>query len=157
MTRLPKIARLLAIGRYTNSLAPAGSRVRAYALQTRHYPSSSPTIPPQCQRFHCFSNSNSISLSMASRTLSAGRSYATEAGANEGTNQGTIGKGASGVSEEAHRAKERLQAPDHLNEKEKTIFEKLENELEPVKLEVCHQRRQLQGSGTWNAEPRGLA
>ncbi len=34
--------------------------------------------------------------------------------------------------------KERLEAPDHLNEKEREIFEKLDNELEPVQLEVRH-------------------
>ncbi len=60
-----------------------------------------------------------------------------DAGQNANTVQGTIGKGASGVREEAQRAKERLEAPDHLNEKEKMIFEKLDGALEPTKLEVC--------------------
>ena len=61
-----------------------------------------------------------------------------DAGQNANTIQGTIGKGASGVEEEAQRMKERLQAPDHLNEKEKMIFEKLDGALEPTKLEVCY-------------------
>jgi hypothetical protein len=64
---------------------------------------------------------------------------------NANTIQGTIGKGASGVGEEAQRAKERLQAPDYLNEKEKMIFEKLDGALEPTKLEVCHMS--LSGGG----------
>jgi hypothetical protein len=57
---------------------------------------------------------------------------------NANTIQETIGKGASGVGEEAQRVKERLQAPDYLNEKEKMVFEKLNGALEPTKLEVCH-------------------
>jgi acid stress-induced BolA-like protein IbaG/YrbA len=61
-----------------------------------------------------------------------------DAGQNANTIQGTIGKGASGVEEVAQRVKEKLQAPDHLNEKEKMIFEKLDGALEPTKLEVCH-------------------
>jgi hypothetical protein len=59
-----------------------------------------------------------------------------DAGQNANTIQGTIGKGASGEGEEAQRVKERLQAPDYLNEKEKMIFEKLDGALEPTKLEV---------------------
>jgi len=54
------------------------------------------------------------------------------------TIQGTIGKGVSGVGEEVQRVKERLQAPDHLDEKEKMIFKKLDGALEPTKLEVCY-------------------
>jgi hypothetical protein len=148
MTRLPEPARLLAIGTYTHSLAPAGTWVRAYSLQARHYASSKPTIPRKSQHFHCFSKSNSTSLFAKSRTTPASRSYVTEADANESTIQGTIGKGASGVPEEAQRVKERLQAPDHLDEKEKMIFEKLEKELEPMKLEVCHTKQQLRDTGT---------
>ena len=67
------------------------------------------------------------------------RAYAADAGQNTKTIQGTIGKGASGVGEEAQRVKEKLQAPDHLDEKEKMIFEKLDDALEPTKLEVCYQ------------------
>jgi hypothetical protein len=68
----------------------------------------------------------------------ARRSYATGNDTSTNTIQGTIGKGASGVGEEAQRVREGLQAPDHLNEKEKMIFEKLDGALEPIKLEVCH-------------------
>lgn len=70
--------------------------------------------------------------------IAARRSYATDSDTSTSTIQGTIGKGVLGVGEEAQRAKERLQAPNHLNEKEKMIFEKLDDALEPIKLEVRH-------------------
>jgi hypothetical protein len=71
-------------------------------------------------------------------SIAARRTYATDNDTSASTIQGTIGKGASGVAEEAERVRERLQAPDHLDEKERIIFEKLDGALEPVKLEVCH-------------------
>jgi hypothetical protein len=71
-------------------------------------------------------------------TRIARRCYATATESSENTIHGTVGKGASGVGEEAKRVKERLVAPDHLNEKERMVFEKLDRALEPVKLEVCH-------------------
>jgi BolA-like protein 3 len=77
-----------------------------------------------------------LSVSRSS-TADRRRTYAADASRNANTIQGTIGKGASGVGEEAQRVKERLQAPDHLNEKEKMIFEKLDGALEPIRLEVC--------------------
>jgi len=49
---------------------------------------------------------------------------------------GTIGKGSAGIADEAARAKDILIAPDHMNDKEKQIFEMLNRELRPEKLEV---------------------
>jgi hypothetical protein len=56
--------------------------------------------------------------------------------ADNSTIQGTIGKGSLGVEDETRRVTESLQAPEYLSEKERMIFEKLREELEPVKLEV---------------------
>ena len=50
--------------------------------------------------------------------------------------EGTVGQGAPGIKEEISRAKEMLQAPDHLNEKEREVFVLLLNSLEPTSLEV---------------------
>ncbi|PQE09319.1 Altered inheritance of mitochondria 1 protein [Rutstroemia sp. NJR-2017a BVV2] len=61
------------------------------------------------------------------------RSYSSS---SESTIQGTIGLGASGVASEAARAAEALQAPDHLDEAERRIWDKLNTELQPEKLSV---------------------
>ena len=60
------------------------------------------------------------------------RSYST---ANP-TVQGTIGKGADGIVDEVSRIKEQLSAPEHLNEKERQIWEMLMEELDCTELEV---------------------
>jgi stress-induced morphogen len=49
---------------------------------------------------------------------------------------GTIGKGAAGLSDEASRTEELLTAPEHLNDKEKQIFNMLNEEFKAEKLEV---------------------
>lgn len=49
---------------------------------------------------------------------------------------GTIGAGEAGIPEEAARTKELLEAPEHLNAKEKQIFELLNKEFRAEKLEV---------------------
>jgi stress-induced morphogen len=54
----------------------------------------------------------------------------------ESTIQGTIGKGSAGVPDEAERTVEGLVAPEHLNEKEKEIWEMLMAELKCTELEV---------------------
>jgi hypothetical protein len=56
--------------------------------------------------------------------------------ADNSTIQGAIGKGSLSVEDETRRVMELLQTPEYLNEKERMIFEKLREELEPVKLEV---------------------
>ncbi|KAM3067996.1 hypothetical protein ACMFMG_011045 [Clarireedia jacksonii] len=61
------------------------------------------------------------------------RSYSSS---SESTIQGTIGLGASGVHSEAARAAEALQAPDHLDEAERRIWDKLNTELQPERLSV---------------------
>ena len=143
MRRSPPSIRLVAIGRYTNSVAKGSAWIRAYSLQPRPYSSSVRTLPRTNLRSQCLSNPISTTLFWRLRTVGASKSYVTEPNASESTIQGTIGKDASAVPEEARRVKERLQAPDHLNEKEKMIFEKLEKELDPVKLEVCHATTKL--------------
>jgi BolA-like protein 3 len=64
-------------------------------------------------------------------TIPARRGYSSESSI-----AGTIGKGAEGIPEEAARTRESLQAPEHLNEKEKEIFELLNKEFQAQKLEV---------------------
>lgn len=61
------------------------------------------------------------------------RSYSSS---SESTIQGTIGLGAHGVQSEAARAANALQAPDHLDEAERRIWDKLNTELQPEKLSV---------------------
>lgn len=55
---------------------------------------------------------------------------------SESSIQGRIGKGESGVADEAARAAGVLVAPQHLDEKEKKIWEMLIKELQPSSLEV---------------------
>ncbi|KAF4636081.1 hypothetical protein G7Y89_g2007 [Cudoniella acicularis] len=54
----------------------------------------------------------------------------------ESSIQGTIGKGESGVADEIAREREVLEAPAHLNEKERGIWELLMRELACERLEV---------------------
>lgn len=65
-----------------------------------------------------------------------GRVPARRGYSSESTVAGTIGKGAEGIPEEAQRIKEGLEAPGHLNDKEKEIFELLNKEFQAQKLEV---------------------
>ena len=67
-----------------------------------------------------------------SRIAHTTRSYST----TDPTVQGTIGKGAEGVADEVARIKEQLMAPEHLNEKERHIWEMLMKELNCTELEV---------------------
>jgi stress-induced morphogen len=60
------------------------------------------------------------------------RGYST----HESSIAGTIGKGEKGIADEAQRTEEALTAPEHLNEKEKQIWELLMRELKAEKLEV---------------------
>lgn len=53
------------------------------------------------------------------------------------TREGTIGKGEEGVVDEVAREREILQAPEHLNEKEREIWALLHEQLEATSLEVC--------------------
>jgi stress-induced morphogen len=77
--------------------------------------------------------SPTTSLLIPTRTAQKSRrSYSSESSPIAGT----IGKGSAGIPDEAARSKEVLIAPDHLNEKEKQIFDMLNRELEPEKLEV---------------------
>jgi stress-induced morphogen len=55
---------------------------------------------------------------------------------SESTIAGTIGKGAAGLSDEVSRTEEPLTAPEHLNDKEKQIFDMLNKEFKAEKLEV---------------------
>jgi len=50
--------------------------------------------------------------------------------------QGTIGKGEEGILDEVQTGLEELVTPEHLDEKEREIFEKLRNNLEAVELSV---------------------
>ena len=52
------------------------------------------------------------------------------------TREGTIGKGEEGVGDEVVREKKALEAPGHLNEKEKEIWGLLMDELNCSSLEV---------------------
>jgi stress-induced morphogen len=60
------------------------------------------------------------------------RGYST----SESSIAGTIGKGEQGIADEIQRGKEMLMAPEHLNEKEREIWEMLMRELKAEKLEV---------------------
>ncbi|PMD18340.1 bola-like protein [Hyaloscypha hepaticicola] len=72
------------------------------------------------------------SLRIPAKQISRRRSYSSESSPIAGT----IGKGSAGIPDEAARAKDILIAPDHLNDKEKEIFDMLNRELRPEKLEV---------------------
>ncbi|KAE8454375.1 hypothetical protein EG329_005300 [Mollisiaceae sp. DMI_Dod_QoI] len=61
---------------------------------------------------------------------------ATSASAPESSPQGTIGKGEAGIPLEAVRAQEALVAPSHLDAAESEIWELLNRELKPERLEV---------------------
>jgi stress-induced morphogen len=65
-------------------------------------------------------------------TLLSQRGYSTQ----ESSIQGTIGKGEEGIQDEIIREQEILTAPEHLNEKEKMIWELLMKELQCTSLEV---------------------
>ncbi|KAB8301639.1 hypothetical protein EYC80_003477 [Monilinia laxa] len=69
----------------------------------------------------------------SSSPLSHLRSYSSE---SPSPVKGTVGAGAEGVTEEANRTADILQAPDHLDEAEKKIWDLLYNELSPTKLQV---------------------
>lgn len=68
-------------------------------------------------------------LLLQDRTL---KRYST----SESSIQGTIGSGEGGIPAEAAREQEILEAPEHLNEKERQIWEMLMKELQCTKLEV---------------------
>ena len=59
------------------------------------------------------------------------RSYSSESSI-----AGTIGLGEAGIASEAARSADILTAPEHLNEKEREIFELLNKEFQAQKLEV---------------------
>jgi hypothetical protein len=61
------------------------------------------------------------------------RRYSTQ----ESSIQGTSDKGEAGVRDEAKRVEQVLEAPEHLNEKERAIWEMLMRDLECTSLEVC--------------------
>jgi len=71
-------------------------------------------------------------LQSSPRIAQAIRAYSTTGPSIEGT----IGKGAEGVADEVARIKEQLTAPEHLNEKERQIWEMLMKELDCTELEV---------------------
>ena len=50
--------------------------------------------------------------------------------------QGTIGSGEAGIPSEAAREVDILQAPEHLNEKEREIWDILHREFKPTRLDV---------------------
>lgn len=145
--------RTAAVERFTASCLAAKSCKRTFSLQNRYRcrHSARTTFTGQLP----LSSRSEVRLTLPAIPLKAldwRRTYAANASQDTNTIQGTIGKGASGVAEEAQRVKERLQAPDHLNEKEKMIFEKLDGALEPTKLEVCDinlglQKRDADGRG----------
>jgi hypothetical protein len=129
--------RVIAIERCVVSPAAARSCKRSFSYQTQSLIQSSSRTPSTRQLpLSSQSTVQTPLLVFRSRAADRRRTYAADAGQNANTIQGTIGKGASEVGEEAQRVKERLQAPDYLNEKEKMIFEKLDSALEPTRLEV---------------------
>jgi len=129
--------RLIAIERCVASPVAARCCKRSFSYQTKSPIQFSSRTPSTRQLPSSSQTTVRTPLSVfRSRTVDKRRTYAADAGQNANTIEGTIGKGASGVGEEAQRVKERLQAPDYLNEKEKMIFEKLDNALEPTRLEV---------------------
>ena len=142
--------RVIAIERCVASPATARRCRRTFSSQTRSLIQSSFRTPSARQLPLSSHSALRTPLSVSrSSTVDRRRTYAVDASQNANTIQGTIGKGASGVGEEAQRVKERLQAPDYLNEKEKMIFEKLDGALEPTKLVV----RQISQSG-WGRRKR---
>jgi hypothetical protein len=120
MVRLPSIERCIA------SKAVIKTRIRPSSVPT----GSLSSIRPQSKL--STSRHSLLCRPFMPTSYKSLRTFATESD----TIQGTIGKGASGVGDEARREMERLQAPEHLDEKERMIFEKLQ-ELEPLSLEVC--------------------
>jgi hypothetical protein len=131
--------RVIAIERCVASPAAARRCKRSFSSQPRSLIQSSCRTPSSRQFSLSAHRAVRTPLSVSrSSTVDRRRTYAVGVDHNANTIQETIGKRASGVGEEAQRVKERLQAPDYSNEKEKMIFEKLNGALEPTKLEVCH-------------------
>jgi stress-induced morphogen len=50
--------------------------------------------------------------------------------------QGTVGAGEAEIEQETAREQELIEAPEHLNDKEREIWGMLQSELKPTKLEV---------------------
>ncbi|RDW65570.1 hypothetical protein BP5796_10262 [Coleophoma crateriformis] len=98
--------------------APTSLPIRR-TLTTTRYPSLTIYRPLIAQR------SPSILLSTAQRRHES-----------SSTIQGTIGKGEAGVGDEVARSQDALKAPEHLNAKEREIFDQLARELDPVELDV---------------------
>jgi len=88
--------------------------------------------PVQSRRLITHQSAPRDTLQFSPRFSHAVRSYSTA----DPTIQGTIGKGAEGVADEVARIKEQLTAPEHLNEKERQIWEMLMKELDCTELEV---------------------
>ncbi|KAJ8060848.1 hypothetical protein OCU04_009931 [Sclerotinia nivalis] len=98
--------------------AVAAKNIRLYSITAIN----SPRSPPR-----------SRALYPSSAPLSRLRFYSSD---SPSTIKGTVGAGAEGVAQEEARAADILQAPDHLDEAEKNIWDKLSRELQPTKLQV---------------------
>ncbi|KAF7863037.1 hypothetical protein EAF04_007120 [Stromatinia cepivora] len=98
--------------------AAAEQNIRLYSVTAIN---SSRSVP-RCRALH-----------PSSTPLSCLRFYSSD---SPSAIKGTVGSGAEGVAQEEARAADILQAPDHLDEAEKKIWNKLSHELQPTKLQV---------------------
>ncbi|RDW59870.1 hypothetical protein BP6252_12957 [Coleophoma cylindrospora] len=103
-------------------------------LLTRRAPTSLP-IRRSLTTSRCPSLATSRPV-LAQHSLPTLLSTAQRRHESSSTIQGTIGKGEAGVSDEVARSQDALKAPEHLNAKEREIFDQLARELDPVELDV---------------------
>jgi hypothetical protein len=81
-------------------------------------------------------NLASSSTPPAKRKIQTRTPTTTQLGRAYSTREGTIGKGEEGVVDEVAREREILEAPGHLNEKEREIWSLLHSSLDATSLEV---------------------
>lgn len=119
-TRAPLLSNSIARSsnmRSVKNCAAAAQNIRSYSISAIN----SPRYLPRTR-----------ALYPSSAPLSHLRYYSD----STSTIKGTIGAGAEGVAQEEARAADILQAPNHLDEAEKNIWDKLSRELQPTKLQV---------------------
>ncbi|RAL64154.1 hypothetical protein DID88_002047 [Monilinia fructigena] len=104
--------------RLNNSKTCTAKNIRSYSMPAINSPCA---LPRSKISYH------------SSSPLSHLRFYSSE---SPSTIKGTVGVGVEGVTEEANRTADILQAPDHLDGAEKKIWDLLYNELSPTKLHV---------------------
>lgn len=118
----------------TRFIRPTTSRLESLGIRrciaTIIRPTTSRTPPSQLSKSSQFS-SRSPNLQLLRSNGSISRRYSTQK--SESSIAGTIGEGEAGANDSLPST---LQAPEHLDEQERVIFDKLNSALEPIELQV---------------------